>query len=92
MGDHVTAIAEQVVYLVTGDRPTEDPRHQGRYDADPQRPDKETRFDVRVDQATVVLVVEDELAQREVLSYNLEAEGFPRGQGRKRRGSADPGG
>jgi two-component system phosphate regulon response regulator PhoB len=76
MGDHVTSIAEQVIYLVTGEMPFDDrPKADDtataglhpRADGWPPR---------RHGRDPLVLVVEDEPAQREVLAYNLEAEGF----------------
>jgi hypothetical protein len=70
MGDHVTSIAEQVVYLVTGDYPEE-----SRPKATAPRRHAQGQGVMSADQPRV-LVVEDEPAQREVLAYNLEAEGF----------------
>ena len=34
MGDHVTSIAEQVIYIVTGDRPTEEREKKDKTSAD----------------------------------------------------------
>ena len=34
MGDHVTSIAEQVIYIVTGDRPTEEREKNDKTSAD----------------------------------------------------------
>ena len=88
MGDHVTSIAEQVIYLVTGEMP-DDSRAQGRQ-ARPVSSDARKRPMIGAEQP-MVLVVEDEPAQREVLAYNLEAEGFRVGTRRKRRRGAAAG-
>ena len=72
MGDHVTSIAEQVIYIVTGDRPTEEREKKDKTSADANISLDLSRVMIR----PTVLLVEDEPAQREMLAYNLEAEGF----------------
>jgi CheY-like chemotaxis protein/uncharacterized protein with PhoU and TrkA domain len=75
MGDHATSIAEQVIYMVTGETPDEDrPKQEhlpvGRY----RRADRGGNGTMAGE--PLVLVVEDEPAQREVLAYNIRAEGY----------------
>jgi hypothetical protein len=74
MGDHATSIAEQVIYMVTGDMPDEDRPKQEHLPADRRRADR--GGDGTMAGEPLVLVVEDEPAQREVLAYNIRAEGY----------------
>ena len=73
MGDLVTNMAEQVIYLVTGEKP-QDERPKG--DTHRLHGRAVTGAAVTPAASAHVLLVEDEPAQREMLAYNLEAEGF----------------